>query len=202
MLKLKLKYFGHLMQSTDSFEKTRMLGKIEGRRWMGWQRMVWWGGITDLMDMSLSKLWDLVMDRKACHAAVHGGHKQLDTSEQLNWTDYKILFLHSLFVCASLVAQLVKAPPAMWETWVQSLVWEDCWRRDRLPIPIFWAREFHGLYSSWGCKESDTTEQRSFHFTFIFLHSQLYLLSMRAEIITVLFSFASPPYITVLGFIN
>ena len=75
MLKLKRRYFGHLMQRADSFEKTLMLGKIEGRRRRGQQRMRWLDGITDLMDMGLGGLQDLVMDREAWHAALHGVSK-------------------------------------------------------------------------------------------------------------------------------
>ena len=119
MLKQKLQYFGHLMWRTDSLEKTLMLGKIEGRRKRGWQRMRWLDGMTNSMDMSLSKLWELVRDREAWCAAIHGAAKSRTWLS--NWTE--------LNKPQGLPILLVDTPYFEWQS---RRAYEIFWRRLRV----------------------------------------------------------------------
>ena len=170
MLKLKLQYFGHLMRRTDSFEKILMLGKIEGRKRREQQRMRWFNGITSSMDTSLSRLQELVMDRQARHAAVHGITKswtQLNDWAELNWVTHKLENNNTKEVHSLLWRFL--APHQASQLGVQQRDWESPGNLT-LKASRIWLQDFHGTggnrLHSWrtqtrSCMHQDPGERSS-----------------------------------------
>ena len=151
MLKLKLQYFGHLMQRVDSFEKTLMLGKIEGGRRRGWQRMKWLDGITDSLNMDLGGLRELAMDREACRAAAHGVAQS--RTQLCNWTELKFLVflsngIHLIWIgwIVKILKEYTENPPTEIQTKVcgAAVILNICTPPDKHPlhctVNVIWSK--------------------------------------------------------------